>query len=88
MKIILVPLAAALVLSASLSLAADPPVTRARDVCKADAQKLCSGVEPGSGRILGCLKQNQAQVSAACKDAMSKERDRTAPRAAPAPPQK
>jgi len=35
--------------------------------CKADAEKLCAGIEPGEGRIVKCLKEHEAQVSPACK---------------------
>jgi hypothetical protein len=64
---------AALGLSASVAFAADQPSNSgARGACKADAEKLCPGVERGHGRIAACLRQNEAQVSAACKDAMAK----------------
>jgi hypothetical protein len=39
--------------------------------CRADVQKLCSGVQPGGGRIIDCLKQHAADVSQACHDAMA-----------------
>ena len=80
MKSVLIPLAVALVLSSSIVRAADqPPTTSPRAACKADADKLCPGVQPGGGRIAACLKQNEAQVSAACKDAMANARHRKAP---------
>jgi hypothetical protein len=40
--------------------------------CQPDVSSLCSGVQPGEGRILQCLKQNEAKVSQACKDALAK----------------
>ena len=40
---------------------------RAQEACKADVEKLCAGIPPGGGRILSCLKANQAQVSPGCK---------------------
>ena len=80
MKSVLIPLAVALVLTSSIVLAADqPPTTSPRAACKADAEKLCPGVQPGGGRIAACLKQNEAQVSAACKDAMANAGHRKAP---------
>ena len=69
----------ALALSATVALAADqPPGTSPRAVCKADVATLCPGVQPGAGRIAGCLKQNEAKVSPPCKDALAKARDRKA----------
>ena len=66
---------AALGFSASVALAADqPPSNGPRVACKADVEKLCSGVERGHGRIAACLKQNDAQVSAGCKDAIANAR--------------
>ena len=38
--------------------------------CKTDAEKLCKSVQPGGGRILGCLKQHQAELSPGCKGEM------------------
>jgi hypothetical protein len=43
---------------------------KARDfikACKANAEKFCKGVAPGKGRILRCLKENEAQLSPDCK---------------------
>jgi hypothetical protein len=75
MKSALIALAAVLILSSGVALAADQPLgTSPRAACKADVEKLCSGVQPGGGRIIGCLKQNEAQVSASCKDAVAKAR--------------
>ena len=54
-----------LFLSASLARADDM-----RAVCAADVQKLCSGLEPGDGRIAKCLHQNEAQLSDGCKSAL------------------
>ena len=38
--------------------------------CAPDLQKLCSNVKYGEGRILTCLKDNQASLSDGCKNAM------------------
>jgi hypothetical protein len=35
--------------------------------CKGDIEKFCKTVQPGEGRVLACLKQNQAQLSPECK---------------------
>jgi len=34
--------------------------------CKEDIAKLCPGVAPGGGRIVGCLKQHENEVSVGC----------------------
>ena len=47
-------------------------VDAARAACEADVQKLCTGVQPGGGRILACLKQHKDQVSDGCKQAVQK----------------
>jgi hypothetical protein len=39
----------------------------AMQTCRADAQKLCAGVAPGGGRVVACLRANEAQVTAECK---------------------
>ena len=54
----------------SIAQAASPQVTDARTACAADIQKLCSGVAPGGGRILACLKENRNAVSDGCKRAI------------------
>jgi len=89
MKLIRFLAMAALVLSSGMALAADaappPPGGGARGACKADVEKLCSGVQRGGGRIAACLKQNDAQVSAPCKDAMAQRHARKAPAPTAAP---
>jgi hypothetical protein len=47
-------------------------VADARAACETDIQKLCTGVQPGGGRILACLKQHKDQVSDGCKQAVAK----------------
>jgi hypothetical protein len=42
-----------------------------RAACASDVQSLCSGVAPGGGRIVACLKQHMAQVSDPCKQAVT-----------------
>jgi hypothetical protein len=37
--------------------------------CTQDAQRLCSGVQPGGGRILSCLKEHKDQLSSQCRQA-------------------
>jgi hypothetical protein len=79
MKYVLVSLAA-LVLSASAAIAADaPPRSGGLPECRPDVEKLCQGVQPGHGRIASCLRENESQVSAACKEAIAKRHGRRAP---------
>jgi hypothetical protein len=38
--------------------------------CKADLERLCPGVQPGGGRIIGCLKAHKEEVSIGCGKAL------------------
>jgi len=85
MKAILLPVAL-LALNSNVVLAADTPQrSRPLSVCQSDVEKLCAGVQPGRGRIAACLKQNQAQLSAPCQDALAKARERKNPAPTPTP---
>ncbi|WP_044560958.1 cysteine rich repeat-containing protein [Azospirillum sp. B4] len=66
----------------SLSLAVAPGLAFAQDgqhpaaraamkACQPDRQALCKDVQPGGGRILACLKQNEDKLSADCKAALA-----------------
>jgi len=78
MKMIQVALSV-LALSAGVALAADqPPNTGPRAICKADITALCSNVQPGGGRVGTCLRENEAKVSPACKDALAKLKEKKA----------
>jgi Golgi apparatus protein 1 len=46
-----------------------------RDACRADVERLCKNVQPGGGRVAQCLKDNEASVSAECKEHMAKMRE-------------
>jgi hypothetical protein len=86
MKSILNAAIAIFAFSSGVALAADqPPSGGLRTACKADVEKLCAGVQRGGGRIAGCLKQNEAQVSPACKDALAKAQEKKATPAPTAP---
>lgn len=37
-----------------------------RSACEADVRRLCSGIQPGGGKLLQCLQQNASGVSATC----------------------
>lgn len=45
-------------------------IARVRSACEADARALCANIMPGGGRILACLQQHAANLSAACHDAL------------------
>lgn len=48
---------------------------KSRDIkkgCKADYKKLCKQEKSGDGRIIKCLKKNEASLSQECKDALNK----------------
>ncbi|WP_018701116.1 cysteine rich repeat-containing protein [Amorphus coralli] len=62
--------------TAAMAQAQSPQISRAEmrtiaQACKADVQTLCAGVERGDGRIGQCLKDNAAQVSTPCKQALT-----------------
>ena len=40
-------------------------------ICDADQRSLCSGVEPGAGRLISCLSENAASLSPRCYAALS-----------------
>jgi hypothetical protein len=62
--------AASLLLLALLSLSGPTPTAKAAEpsfaYCREDIARLCPGVAPGGGRILGCLKQHKNEVSIGC----------------------
>jgi Cysteine rich repeat len=68
------PLSLALVVSAALVApwhlaVAQTPIQILTAGCADDAKKFCANVPSGGGRIIACLKQNQASLSDKCKQA-------------------
>ena len=61
-------LATAALLSGSTVLAAANPLS----YCKSDVARLCPGVQPGGGRIIGCLKEHKMEVSVGCAKTIQK----------------
>jgi hypothetical protein len=39
-------------------------------VCRTDYERHCHDIQPGGGRILGCLSANAEKLSPACRDAL------------------
>jgi Cysteine rich repeat len=37
------------------------------EACKADAENVCKGIEPGQGRIMRCLAENKEKLSIGCQ---------------------
>jgi hypothetical protein len=46
--------------------AANEKVKECEKECKTDVEKICKDIKPGQGRIVRCLKQPQAELSADC----------------------
>jgi hypothetical protein len=60
-------------------------VQEAKDACAADVEKFCKGVKPGEGRVVGCLRKNEAQLSEACRATL---KNKEKPKHPPKPSQK
>ncbi len=63
--------------------AQSPPMEAARAACQSDLQQFCTGVQPGGGRMLACLKEHRDQVSPACPQAVTSMLQGSAGGAAP-----
>lgn len=46
--------------------------SEAMALCKSDVARLCPGVQPGGGRIVGCLKAHEMEMSVGCAKALQK----------------
>ena len=42
-----------------------------REACIGDAKKFCSGIQPGGGRIVQCLRSHDAELASACRDGLT-----------------
>ena len=49
-----------------------PTQTPMRQVCRADFQKFCADVRPGSGHVAQCLLAHRDGLSPGCRDALVK----------------
>ncbi len=63
------------VLAAALAAALATPAL-AQGPCAADAQRLCSGIAAGGGRIHACLKSNADRLSPACQQDLARAAQR------------
>jgi hypothetical protein len=52
--------------------AAQQAIKQVSDACEPDIEKYCFDAPVGKGGVASCLKKHQADLSAACKDAVAK----------------
>jgi len=50
------------------------PGSGAMAACRADVAQLCSGLQPGGGRIRTCIREHFSQLSPGCKQALIQAR--------------
>jgi len=61
----------ALVTLAAAILTLGPRIAGAQmAACAGDAERLCHGMRPGGGRIIGCLRGNAASLTPGCRAAL------------------
>jgi len=65
---------AVVMLSIGVAAAADTPA--AKGPCADDVAKYCKDVKQGDGRIARCLKENEKQLSPACKSSIEESEKR------------
>ena len=47
------------------------PRAAIREACKADAETVCRGIQPGEGRLRACFRANREKLSQPCRDAIA-----------------
>jgi hypothetical protein len=62
---------ASLVTALAIGVLALSTGAEAEQPCRPDVQKLCSGVQPGGGRIVSCLKKHESELSPQCQKMMA-----------------
>lgn len=72
LRLILVPMLALCASTPAFAQAGSNPAVQA--ACRADAQRLCHGVQPGDGRIGQCLRARINEVSPGCLEAVRASR--------------
>lgn len=55
------------------------------EACRADVEQFCRGIEPGGGRVVRCLKDNEAKLTPACRDSLARHKSRPRDRRDPQP---
>jgi hypothetical protein len=75
MKTLRIMVFAAFVFCMGVSMAGADDHVR-KGACKADFEKFCKDVKPGQGRIVNCMKQHEAELSAACRDQIADTREK------------
>ena len=66
-------LTAALFSLSAIALSGSTQTANAADplsYCKSDVARLCPGISPGGGRLLGCLKEHENEISVGCAKAL------------------
>jgi len=53
------------------------------EACRADVEQYCKSIEPGGGRVVRCLKENEAKLSLPCRDSLARHRLRPRDRREP-----
>lgn len=52
------------------------PMELFREECGEDVRRICRGIFPGGGRVIGCLAENREQLSPNCRTALTEMRER------------
>jgi hypothetical protein len=73
--------------AAAQQAAASPPQPPPRQSCRADIQKFCADVHPGSGHIGQCLLSHKSALSAPCRDSLARLEAQKSDKSEPGKPQ-
>jgi len=60
----------------SIGMAAAAETQPVKNACADDVAKYCKDVKPGGGRLAQCLKQNENQLSPACRSSIEESKKR------------